>query len=438
MKKENLSNFKKMYWDTKRKIANRKIIISVIGLGYVGFPLACLFSQKGFKVIGFDRDKDKIKKINSGKVDWSNWKSTYKNFIPTFDEKILDGSDIFIICVQTPLKKYRPDLTYIKDASSLVSRYLKRGNIVIIESTLYPGAVEEVVKPILESSGLQAGKDFFLGYSPERIDPGNKKWKIENIPKIVSGINKESKELVKKLYSTVIKKVVPVSNIKTAEAVKMVENVFRNVNISLIYELSLFFEKIGIDTWEVIKAASTKPFGFMPHYPGPGIGGHCIPKDPYYLLFKARKSGCKLKIVEEALKVSEKMPEHIIELVKKNVKKGSSIAVLGVTYKKNVPDIRRSPAEKIIRGLKKSGYNVFVFDPLVNETFGGKKCKKLKEAIKGKKCILLLVDHNYFKELEEKINKFSPSSVVVDTRNFINPNKLTKSIRYVGLGKGRP
>ena len=314
--------------------------------------------------------------------------------------------------------------------------------MVIVESTIYPGATEEIVKPILQESGLRAGDDFYLSFSPERIDPGNMKWDITNIPKVVGGLNKKSTDMTYLLFSKVIKQIVPVSSIKVAETTKMLENIFRSINIALINDLSKFFEKMGIDAWETIEAASTKPFGFMAHYPGPGVGGHCIPKDPFYLLYKARKMGADLEFIEEAASINRNMPLYVIYLaedclkIRNNLVQDSSFAVLGVTYKKDVLDIRRTPAKTVITELEKISRDVMVFDPLTEETFGSKR-GNLEETIKDKDCIILLVDHSQFREIEieDKINELAPDCCLIDTKNFIETKKLKQSILYRCLGK---
>jgi UDP-N-acetyl-D-glucosamine dehydrogenase len=334
-------------------------------------------------------------------------------------------------------------LIFLENTCKTITQFLKKETLVIIESTIYPGATEEVVKPLLEASGLQAGDDFYLSFSPERIDPGNRKWSLEHIPKIVGGINKDSVDLASLLFSQIIEKVVPVSSLKVAEATKMLENIFRSVNIALINDLSKFFEKMGIDTWETIDAASSKPFAFLPHYPGPGVGGHCIPKDPFYLLYKARKMGMNVEFIEEAACVNRNMPLYVIHLAEETLKMrgkniyNSSFAVLGVTYKKDVLDIRRTPAKTIIEELSKaSNKTVMVFDPLTAETFSAKS-GTLEETIIGKDCIILLVNHSHFREknIENKINELSPNCCLIDTKNFIDSKKLEKTILYRCLGK---
>lgn len=442
----------------KQKIKDKTAIVAILGLGHVGYPMASLFAKNGFRTIGYDINPERLRDIYQGKVI-----SELRSILPTNEvkrqnvlseiannlsasneEDALKSADVFIVDVPTPLNiNDTPNLIFLENTCKTITRFLKKETLVIIESTIYPGATEEVVKPLLEESGLQAGDDFYLSFSPERIDPGNRKWSLEHIPKIVGGINKDSVDLASLLFSQIIKKVVPVSSLKVAEATKMLENIFRSVNIALINDLSKFFEKMGIDTWETIDAASSKPFAFLPHYPGPGVGGHCIPKDPFYLLYKARKMGMNVEFIEEAACVNRNMPLYVIHLVEETLKMrgknihNSSFAVLGVTYKKDVLDIRRTPAKKIINELSKaSTKTVMVFDPLTAETFSAKS-GTLEETIIGKDCIVLLVNHSYFREknIEDKINELSPNCCLIDTKNFIDSKKLEKTILYRCLGK---
>ena len=442
----------------EEKIKDKTAVVAVLGLGHVGYPLASLFAKAGFKTLGYDIDKKRLDVIKEGKalkeincllpIAITNRTKVVskisRNLRVYGEERMLKDADVFVVAVPTPLKKNgTPDLFYLENTCTTILKFVRKDVLVIIESTIYPGATEEVVKPILEKSGMHAGEDFYLCFSPERIDPGSKKWNIENIPKIVGGINERSRDVACLLYSQVIKQIVPVSCLEVAEAAKMLENVFRSVNIALVNDLSKLFEKLGIDIWETINVAATKPFGFLPHYPGPGVGGHCIPKDPFYLLYKAGKMGIVLQLVEDAAGINRSMPLHVICITKETLKKRNksikdcSFGILGVTYKKDVADVRRTPAKIIINELSRTCKGIVVFDPLVNEAFHGKK-GTLEEAIKNKDCIILLVDHSYFREnnIEQKINKLSPSCCVIDTKNFIDSNKLNRSILYRCLGKG--
>jgi nucleotide sugar dehydrogenase len=439
------------------KIKRKKVRVGVLGLGHVGYPMVSLFAKNRFHTFGYDISTKRLDDIQQGRViseltailptDEVKRQQTIseisKNLRVSNEEEILRNVDVFIVDVPTPLNENdAPNLVFLANTCKTVSKFLKNESLVIIESTIYPGATEEIVKPILEESGLHAGDDFYLSFSPERIDPGNKKWNLEIIPKIVGGLTKESAEVTSLLFSQIFEKVVPVSSLKVAEATKMLENIFRSVNIALINDLSKFFEKIGINTWETIAAASTKPFGFMSHYPGPGVGGHCIPKDPFYLLYKARKMGASVEFIEEAACINKNMPLYVVHIVEEFLKirnktiRDSSFAVLGVTYKKDVLDMRRTPAKVVISELSKSSKDFITFDPLTTENFGTKS-GSLEETIKDKDCIILLVDHSYFREnnIEDKINELAPNCCLVDTRNFIDHTKLKKSIAYRCLGK---
>ena len=440
-----------------QEIRNRTAKIAVIGLGYVGYPLAALIAKKGFPTIGFDISKKRLKDIKQGTVQKEissllpndriarikTIEEISKNLLISNDERVLQKAKIFVVAVPTPLKTNQiPNLTFLKNACKLISKFLKKDSLVIIESTIYPGATETFIKPILEKSTLNAGRDFHLCFSPERIDPGNTKWSIEKIPKIIGGIDNSSLEAGFILFSQIFEEIVPVSSLKVAEAAKMLENLFRSVNIALVNELSKAFEEMDIDIWETIEAAKTKPFGFLPHYPGPGVGGHCIPKDPLYLSYAAAKVGIKIRFVEEAATINKNMPLHILHLAKLALKRknkcieDSSFAVLGVTYKRDVADVRQTPAEPLITELSKCSKEVMVFDPLSSRTYGAKK-GEFEETLRNKDCIILMVDHSYFKNknLEQQINELSPNSCIVDTRNFIDPEKLKNSNIYKCLGK---
>jgi UDP-N-acetyl-D-glucosamine dehydrogenase len=441
----------------EQKIRDKTSVVAVLGLGHVGYPMASLFAENGFRTIGYDVDANRLRDIQQ-RIVFSEIESLLpvdeidrlkkiaeisKNLKITHEEEHLGDADIFIVDVPTPLnEKEIPNLTFLENTCKTISRFLEKGNLVIIESTVYPGATKEIVKPLLEESGFRAGRDFFLSFSPERIDPGNKKWSLKSIPKIIGGIDEKSTSLTSLLFSQIIQSVVPVSSLEVAEAAKMLENIFRSVNIALINDLSKFFAKMGIDTWETISAASTKPFAFLPHYPGPGVGGHCIPKDPFYLLYKARKKGLNIEFIEEAAYINKNMPLYVIYLAEEALKirnkklHDSSFGVLGITYKKDVLDIRRTPAEIVITDLMHTSKEVMAFDPLTDQTFGA-KTGSLVETIKDKDCIILLVDHSYFREkkIEERINEMAPNCCLIDTRNFINSSKLKKSILYKCLGK---
>lgn len=395
--------------------------ICVVGLGYVGLPLALSFKSKNFEVVGFDVSPERVELINSGKYGFKvDTEADDQKIQASTSPDIIQNADFIIIAVPTPIdKQMQPNLEFVKSATKTVAQNFKDGATIVLESTTYPGTTEEVLLPILQESG----KKFFLGYSPERIDPGNKKYPIEKIPKIISGIDDESLEKVRWLYAHIINDLVPVSNTKTAEAVKIVENVFRAVNVSLVNELAMVFEKMKIDTYEVIKAADTKPFGFMPFYPGPGIGGHCIPVDPFYLTWKANQIGIDTKFINLAGEINYEMTRHVKDLIEQNTSAESKILMLGVAYKKNISDIRGTPAELI---LKETARDIDYNDPHVEE-FLGKKSVEIN--LDRYDCIVLLTDHSSYTEID-----FSNyTGTIIDTRNFFDKSEL--KAKYVGLGK---
>ena len=441
----------------KQKIKNKTVVVAILGLGHVGYPMSSLFAKNGFQTIGYDIDSKRLEDIANGRIiseltsllpsDESKRQIVLseitKNLNVSNEENILKSADVFVVDVPTPLKENEtPNLIFLENTCKTISKFVRKETLVIIESTIYPGATEEIVKPLLENSGLRAGQDFYLSFSPERIDPGNKKWNLEVIPKIVGGLNKKSVDVASFLFSQIVETVVPVSSLKVAEATKMLENIFRSVNIALVNDLSKFFEKLGIDIWETIDAASSKPFGFMPHYPGPGVGGHCIPKDPFYLLYKAKKMGINVEFIEEAAAINRNMPFYILHIAEETLKtinktmQDSSFAVLGVTYKKDVLDLRRTPSKTVIEELSKVSKNVMTFDPLTSESFDTKS-GSLEETIIDKDCIILLVNHSYFRDnnIEEKINNLAPKCCLIDSRNFIDVTQLKRSIIYRCLGK---
>jgi len=359
------------------KIETREAVIGVIGLGYVGLPLAREFLKKNFTVLGFDVDEDKVVKISSGEsyikhigADFlKKYVTELGTFKATHDFSRLRDVDFIIICVPTPLDDhYNPDLSYVLDSTRVIAEYLHRGQVVVLESTTYPGTTEAEMLPILESSGLKAGEDFYLGYSPEREDPGNKEFATGNIPKVVSAVTGNGLEVLSRLYSQIVP-VVPVSSPRVAEACKILENTYRAVNIALVNELKMIFDRMGIDIWEVIEAAKTKPFGFQPFYPGPGLGGHCIPIDPFYLTWKAKEYDVHTHFIELAGEINNTMPYYVIEKVMKalNANKQSmvdaDILVIGVAYKPDVDDTRESPALKVMDLLIKEGARVAYYDP---------------------------------------------------------------------------
>ncbi|MDA2935725.1 nucleotide sugar dehydrogenase [Patescibacteria group bacterium AH-259-L05] len=431
----------------KTLIKDKKAKVAIVGLGYVGLPLAIALTEKGFHVSGLDIQKNKVDSINSGKsyiedVPSSTLKKALDNkkLTASTDKKIFRNVDIIIICVPSPLDKYKqPDISYIRQTAKDIGRFIKKGQLVILESTTYPGTTREVILPQLEKSGLKVGKDFYLAFSPERIDPGNKKYTVENIPKAVGGITDHCSELTALFYQSFINKVITLSSPEAAEMTKLLENIFRVVNISMINELALLCGKMGIDIWEVIEAAKTKPFGFMPFYPSPKIGGHCIAQDPFYLSWKAKEHNFYARFIELAAQINEQMPHYVVTKViwalnqdKKSVK-GAKILIWGVSYKKNVGDTRESAAHDIIWDLERKGARVNYFDPYVKEfipfektafdkKFSPPKHKSIRyrpDVLKEYDCVLILTDHsnaNYDTIAQN-------AKVVVDTRNAIKNRK---------------
>ncbi|MCL4132522.1 UNVERIFIED_CONTAM: hypothetical protein GTU68_052986 [Idotea baltica] len=366
----------------KQAINNFEARVGVIGLGYVGLPLAVTTALRGYPVTGFDIDQSKMDQLNAGKSyigavsdDELAQVIGDNRFDWTTDFAGLSGCSVIIICVPTPLTRQRePDLTFVKNTAREISAHISPGTLVVLESTTYPGTTDEVLAPILESSGLVLGKDIFVGFSPEREDPGNKSYNTKSIPKIVAGSGETAGELVETFYSNVVDQVVRVSTTQTAEAVKITENIFRAVNIALVNELKLVYDEMGIDVWEVIDGAATKPFGFMPFYPGPGLGGHCIPIDPFYLTWKAREYDVPTRFIELAGEINTNMPHHVIDrlraIVDRACGKGlsaSHILLVGVAYKKNVADMRESPSMKLMQLLDEAGARVSYIDPHVPE-----------------------------------------------------------------------
>jgi UDP-N-acetyl-D-glucosamine dehydrogenase len=437
--------------DLSAKINDKHAKIGIIGQGYVGFPLAMAFAKQ-FSVVGFDVSSKTVDRLKTGKshildvTDEQLARPLGKTYFPTADVEDLRQCDVLIICVPTPLSEDKiPDLSFIKSASTTIRTVLHKGQFVILESTTYPGTTDEVMIPILEETGLKAGTDFGVAYSPERVDPGNKNFPIDKVPTVVGGINDECTRIAAALYGYVIDQVVSVRDARTAEAVKMVENIFRNVNIALVNEMALIFERMDIDTWEVIAAAATKPYGFMPFYPGPGIGGHCIPLDPYYMSYKAKKYGFIPRFIETSGEINEFMKMHVINLAEiglRKVKKrlyGSKITVMGLAYKKNIDDPRESPSIKIIEELVNLGAEVRVFDPFAHSIRMKKEVftseKSIEAALTGADCVLFLVDHDQFRAIPmTTVKKLMASPVLVDCKNLFNAEE---GIVYLGIGKPR-
>ncbi|MBF1185968.1 MAG: nucleotide sugar dehydrogenase [[Eubacterium] sulci] len=364
-----------------KKIENHEIVVGVVGLGYVGLPLAVEKAKAGFKTIGFDVQQEKVDLVNQGHnyigdvvdddlVELVN----AKQLSATSDFSFVKDVDFIAICVPTPLDSHQqPDISYVKDSTIAISKHLKPGTMVVLESTTYPGTTEELIKPILEEgSGLTCGEDFYLGFSPERVDPGNKQFKTKNTPKVVGAIGKDATEVIAKMYREVlVGDVHEVSSPAVAEMEKILENTYRNINIGLVNELAILCDRMNISLWEVVDAAKTKPYGFQAFYPGPGLGGHCIPLDPYYLTWKAREYGFHTSMIEASMMINDKMPEYCVDRAAKvlnRVKKalnGSKVLVLGVAYKADIDDYRESPAIDVIEILQREGANVDFFDPYI-------------------------------------------------------------------------
>jgi len=414
------------------RIRTTQARIGIIGLGYVGLPLAVEFARAGFDVTGFDVDEGKIAQINVGKSYIPDVPSSelsdavHKgNLRATSDMTKLGDMDVIDICVPTPLRKTKdPDLSYVVKAVEAAARTLRRGQLIILESTTYPGTTDEVVQPMLEARGFKAGEGFLLAFSPERVDPGNAQYTTRQIPKVVGGHGLASTEAACALYSRVVASVVPVSSTRVAEMVKLLENTFRAVNIGLVNEIALMSRKMDIDVWEVIDAAKTKPFGFMPFYPGPGLGGHCIPIDPFYLSWKARQSGFECRFIELAGQVNGSMPEYVVQRVAdalNSVKKpinGSKIHLFGVAYKRDVNDMRESPALDVIELLIRRGAVVTYSDPWVPEVHEGHhhiKSVDVDTAVAGGfDCAVITTDHAAF-----DYARLAALPLIVDTRNAL-------------------
>jgi len=423
----------------KNKLNNKQARVAVIGLGYVGLPLALAFAEKGYKVVGIDTSVERVGRIAALKSYITDVPSsliaklvTKKAFQATTDFDLLAEADVVIICVPTPLKrKYTPDISYIVSAVRSVAKHLHKDMLIVLESTTYPGTTEELIKPELEKSGLKAGKDFFIAFSPERIDPGNKHFDVTLIPKVVGGLTKTCTELSGLLYSKIIKHVHQVSTCKAAEMTKLLENSFRIVNIGWINEIAQMCHALDVDVWEVIEAAKTKPFGFMPFYPGLGVGGHCIPEDPLYLYWKAKHYDFSCKFIKLAADTNTDMPAYAVERLKKMLKKplkNAKILVLGVTYKKDVKDLRKSPAIRLFELLKKQT-KVDYYDPIIPflkiDGIDQTSIKLIPAAIKSYDAVVVAVDHtavNY-----ELI--FRNARLIFDTRNVYQKKEDKKVVK---------
>jgi len=429
--------------EIEKLITEKSACIGVVGLGYVGLPLIVEFGLKGFKGIGFEVDNEKVKSINAGRsyiVDVTD--ENVKKCVDggklgaTTDFSQLSRCDVIIICVPTPLRKTKdPDMSFILSAGSQIQKYQRRGQLIILESTTYPGTTDEVLLPMLQERGCKLDEDFLLAFSPERVDPGNPQFQTHNIPKVVGGVSKDSTETAALLYSQIVGEVHPVSSARVAEACKLWENTFRAINIGMANEMARLCNALGIDTWEVVRAAATKPFGFMPFYPGPGIGGHCIPLDPHYLSWKARQHGFDSQFISLAEQVNSNMPGYVVKLVQhalnddKKAVNGSKVLILGVAYKKDIDDMRESPALSVIDLLRAKGAEVIYHDPFVPEvtfdhayTIGDGEPLYNQELtddlMNNSDCVVICTEHSgidYNRVCEM-------SKLIVDTRNALSPD----------------
>lgn len=412
-------------------ITERKAKVGIIGLGYVGLPLAVEFAGGGFPTTGFEIDGGKVKDINSGKSYIPDVPSAVVRELSktgklraTRDFKNLRNQDVVIICVPTPLRKSKdPDVSYILSAAEEVAANMRKGQLVILESTTYPGTTTELVRPLLEQNGFKAGRDFYLSFSPERVDPGNKRFGVKNTPKVVGGATASCTELSALLYSQVVDRVIPVSSSEAAEMVKLLENTFRAVNIAMINEMALMCNRLGLDVWEILDAASSKPFGFMPFYPGPGIGGHCIPLDPHYLGWKMRTLNFEPRFIDLAGVINSSMPEYVVRRTGEILNlsdlplKKSRVLVIGMAYKPDISDARESPAHDVVSLLTKTGALVDYHDPFVPEiTIDGRRLKSRPlsdSSLKGYDCVIIVTPHSSI-DYRRVVKR---SKLVFDTRN---------------------
>src|SRR5918994_4230315 len=428
--------------ELRKKIRDRSAKVGVVGLGYVGLPLAIEMAREGYQVTGIDLIRDKVDAVNSGISYVLDVPSeTLLSFVSgkkmraTQSLAAVEKLDTLNICVPTPLRKNKdPDLSYVIAAVEAIRNHIRPGQLVILESTTYPGTTREVVLPILEESGLNVGRDFFLAYSPERVDPGNQNYTTRNIPKVVGGVTPRCAEIAVLLYEQFVEKVLSVSSTDCAEMVKLFENTFRSVNIALANEMALTCHTLGIDVWEVIEAAKSKPFGFMPFYPGPGLGGHCIPVDPYYLTWRAKMNGCEPRLIELAGHINSQMPAFTVLGIadalneRRKCVRGAKILGLGVTYKRDTNDLRESPALHVLEGLRKKGASIYFADPHVSSiSIAGQTINSVEltaELLQSMDCVAVLTDHSSF----DYSLIAQHSSLIFDTRNalkdFPNANSV--------------
>lgn len=425
----------------KKKLQSKQARVGVVGLGYVGLPLSVAFAEAGYSVIGFDIDKKRVQRLAKGESDIPDIASSVlsklvsaKKFLPTTDFDLLTELDAVSICVPTPLRKTRdPDISYIVAAVDQIEKRMGPGKLIVLESTTYPGTTREILLPKLEKNGLKLGENLFIAFSPERVDPGNTKFGIRNTPKVIGGLSERCTELATLLYAAAVEKVVSVSSAEAAELVKLLENTFRAVNIGLVNEMALVCDKLHVNVWEVIEAAATKPFGFMPFFPGPGLGGHCIPIDPHYLAWKLRTLDYKVRFIELADDINRFMPEHVVNKTAQalnEMKKpihGSRILIVGMAYKKNVGDVRESPSLDIAKMLHENGAELSYYDPYVNEiSVDAWKVPALKnwdaKSLKSFDAAIIATDHKTIDY--SMLVKNCP--LVIDTRN------ATKGLEELG------
>jgi UDP-N-acetyl-D-glucosamine dehydrogenase len=426
----------------REKISSRTARVGIVGLGYVGLPLAVEFAKAGFAVTGIDMIPSKIEKINAGHSYVQDVPSAElaelvesKRLCATADYSVIRDLDTINICVPTPLRKTKdPDMSYIVSACQEIAKYFHAGTLAILESTTYPGTTEEVVLPMLAHSGLQVGKDFFLCFSPERVDPGNPKFQTRNIPKVVGGVTEACTNVGTLFYAQAMDHVVPVSSTQVAEMVKLLENTFRMINIGLVNEMAIMSDRMGINIWEVIDAAATKPFGFMPFYPGPGLGGHCIPIDPFYLSWKTRQAGIEARFIELAGYINGQMPHFVVEKIQNALNdrslalRGSRIHILGVAYKRDIDDVRESPALDIIHMLEKAGAVVSFSDPYIPSIRLGERtlfATEVLPAVAEADCTVLVTDHTHI----DYDAVLASARLLVDTRNALRGKRSEKIIR---------
>lgn len=420
--------------------------VAIIGLGYVGLPLAIRCAEKGYKVFGVDLDDKKLAKIKKGqspfKEEFIEQRiSLLKKVNVGDDPRVISGADISIICVPTPVdEQFFPDLGPVESATKMIAKNLKKGQLVIVESTINPGVCEEVVEPIFAKARLKVGQDFHLAHCPERINPGDPKWNVTNIPRVVGSMSEEGLQMAKEFYESIVEgKIRPMQSIRAAEAVKVVENSFRDINIAFVNELAKSFDQMDIDVKDVIDGASTKPFAFMAHYPGRGVGGHCIPVDPYYLIEQAKKKGFDHKFLRSARTINNSMPAYTVEILQDLLNdlelpvKNTAIGVMGLSYKANIDDLRESPSLKIIKELKKKGAKVVAFDPYLLDL---SDAKTLEEFLEKSTAVILVTNHKEFLEVKPQIFANKGILAIVDGMNCLDKEALKDlGIKYHGIGR---